>query len=250
MQQKVRLDRLLVERGLVESRERAAALVMAGSVDVDGQRVDKPGRAVPSDASIRLRADPFPYVGRGGVKLAAALDHFEISASGRTVLDVGASTGGFTDCMLQRGAALVFAVDVGYGQLDMRLRRNPRVRVLERRNIRYMRPADLDPRPDLAAIDVSFISLRIVLPVVATLLSPPREVLTLVKPQFEVGRKEVGKGGLVKDPALHQRVLNEIAALGAPIGLEVGAPFPSPIRGAKGNREFFLHFRQPTGGGL
>jgi len=241
---KERLDRLLVLRGLAETRERARALIMAGAVEVEGKPADKPGRTYPLAASITVREDPNPYVSRGGLKLEGALEHFRVDVMGRVAVDVGSSTGGFTDCLLQRGALQVYAVDVGYGQLHYRLRRDPRVRIMERVNIRYLDPNRLDPVPDLATVDVSFISLRIVLPVVERLLGPPKEILALVKPQFEVGPKEVGKGGVVRDPRLHQRVLEEISGVGRELGLGVAAPFASPILGAKGNQEFFLHFRE------
>jgi 23S rRNA (cytidine1920-2'-O)/16S rRNA (cytidine1409-2'-O)-methyltransferase len=239
---KERLDRMVVERGLADSRERAHALILAGAVKVDGVRADKAGKLVSVDAEIRLSAAPMPYVSRGGLKLEAALDQFCVQVEGRVALDVGASTGGFTDCLLQRGARRVVAVDVGYGQLDLRIRQDPRVVVMERCNVRYLEPADLPERPDLSTIDVSFISLRIVLPVVAKLLVDLPEILALVKPQFEVGRGEVGKGGVVRDPALHRRVLDDVAQVGVSLGLKASAPFPSPILGPKGNQEFFLHF--------
>ncbi len=239
---KERLDRILLERGLVDSRERAQALILAGAVEVDGALADKAGKLVAMDARIRLTAVPMPYVSRGGLKLDAALNHFRVQVVGRIALDVGASTGGFTDCLLQRGARRVLAVDVGYGQLDLRIRKDPRVVVMERCNVRYLEPEALPERPDLCTIDVSFISLRIVLPAVVRLLADPREVLALVKPQFEVGKGQVGKGGVVRDPVLHQRVLEQVAQAGVSLGLRVSAPFPSPILGPKGNREFFLHF--------
>lgn len=240
---KERLDRLLVSHGFVETREKARALVMAGAVEVDGRPAHKPGKAYRWDVSIVIREDPNPYVGRGGLKLEAALDHFGVDVRGRVAVDVGSSTGGFTDCLLQRGALKVFAVDVGYGQLHYRLRSDPRVRIMERVNIRHLEPDRLDPAPDLATVDVSFISLRIVLPAVERLLCSPKEILALVKPQFEVGPREVGKGGIVRDPRLHSRVLEEISEVGRGLGLRVAPPFASPIVGAKGNLEFFLHLR-------
>jgi 23S rRNA (cytidine1920-2'-O)/16S rRNA (cytidine1409-2'-O)-methyltransferase len=241
-QKKERLDRLLVSRGLAETRERAQAMIMSGSVEVNGVRADKAGKVFRDDATIRILEPPSPYVSRGGLKLEAALDHFQIQVSGRIALDVGSSTGGFTDCLLQRGVARLFAVDVGYGQLHLKIRNDPRVVPLERRNVRYLEATALDATPDLATIDVSFISLRLVLPVVVRLLGGRKEMLTLVKPQFEVGKAEVGKGGLVRDTVLHRRVLNEIGQLGKSLGLHVQAPFASPLKGAKGNQEYFLHF--------
>jgi 23S rRNA (cytidine1920-2'-O)/16S rRNA (cytidine1409-2'-O)-methyltransferase len=241
-QRKERLDRLLVSRGLAESRECAQGMILAGSVEVDGVCVDKAGKTFSRNASIRVLHLPLPYVSRGGLKLEAALDHYQIQITGRVALDVGASTGGFTDCLLQRGVARVFAVDVGYGQLAMKIRNDPRVRPLERRNIRYLKGEDLDAIPDLATIDVSFISLRLVLPVVIRIIGGKNDIITLVKPQFEVGKDKVGKGGLVKDLALHDRVLEEISGLGESLGLRTKAPFPSPVKGTKGNQEYFLHF--------
>ncbi len=231
---------LLAERGLAESRERARALILAGRVQVDGQRAEKPGAAVPAGARVAVSA-PFPFVSRGGVKLRAALEAFGVCPAGRVALDVGASTGGFTDCLLQAGAARVYAVDVGFGQLDARLRSDPRVVVLERTNIRHLRREALTPPPNLATIDVSFISLSLVLPVVAGLLDSPREVIALVKPQFEVGKGEVGKGGVVRDPAKHRAVLLRVGAIARVAGFEPRAVIPSPLLGPKGNREFLVH---------
>jgi 23S rRNA (cytidine1920-2'-O)/16S rRNA (cytidine1409-2'-O)-methyltransferase len=237
---RVRLDQALVAQGLVPSRQRAQAMVRAGLVRVAGTVADRPDQMVDPSVSIGLEHAK-AYVSRGGDKLAAALDAFEIDPSGRVCLDVGASTGGFTDILLQRGAARVIAVDVGYGQLAWSLRQDPRVTVLERVNIRHL---DRLPVPaDLAVIDVSFISLRLVLPRVRELLSPPGEVVMLVKPQFEVGKGAVGKGGVVRDPEQHRRVLSELRQFAEQTGYEVAAEIPSPILGAKGNREFLLHLR-------
>jgi 23S rRNA (cytidine1920-2'-O)/16S rRNA (cytidine1409-2'-O)-methyltransferase len=241
-QRKERLDTLLVSRGLAPSREKARALILARSVRVNGVVADKAGRLFPSDADIRLVRPLSPYVSRGGLKLEAALDAFRVDVAGRVALDVGASTGGFTDCLLKRGARRVIAVDVGYGQLHPKLRADPRVVVMERCNARYLRKIDLEDPPDLATIDVSFISLRIILPAVVDLLLDPKEVISLVKPQFEVGRSQVGKGGVVRDRALHEKVLLEISALGRGLGLQVSSPFPSPVLGPKGNQEYFLRF--------
>jgi len=235
-----RLDQALVERGLVSSRERAQALVRAGLVRVAGSLTDRPDQVVAADQAIEV-AGATEYVSRGGVKLAAALDAFGIDPRGRHGLDVGASTGGFTDVLLQRGAERVIAVDVGYGQLAWRLRQDPRVIVMERVNIRHL---DQLPQPaDLAVIDVSFISLRLVLPRVRELLRPPGEVVALVKPQFEVGKGAVGKGGVVRDPAQHDQVLDDLRRFAGEIGYEVAGQIPSPVLGAKGNREFLLYLR-------
>jgi 23S rRNA (cytidine1920-2'-O)/16S rRNA (cytidine1409-2'-O)-methyltransferase len=245
---KERLDRLLVARGLAESRERAQAMILAGVVEVNGVRGGKSGTLVSHDSLVKVVACVIPFVSRGGLKLEAALDHFRIPISGRVAMDVGASTGGFTDCLLQRGVPRVYALDVGYGQLHLRIRRDPRVVVMERCNVRYLQPGDLQERPQLATIDVSFISLRIVLPAVNRLLAPVSDILALVKPQFEVGKGEVGKGGVVRDATLHRRVLEEITSVGESMGLGVSSPFPSPIRGPKGNQEFFLHLRSSPSG--
>ena len=238
---RVRLDQALVAQGLVASRQRAQAMVRAGLVRVAGAVADRPDQLVHPDVSLDLDRVK-TYVSRGGDKLAAALDAFGIDPAGRVVLDVGASTGGFTDLLLQRGAAQVIAVDVGYGQLAWSLRQDPRVTVLERVNIRHL---DALPVPaNLAVIDVSFISLRLVLPRVRELLSPPGEIVALVKPQFEVGKGAVGKGGVVRDPEQHRRVLDELRDFVEQGGYEVAGEIPSPILGAKGNREFLLHLRR------
>jgi 23S rRNA (cytidine1920-2'-O)/16S rRNA (cytidine1409-2'-O)-methyltransferase len=238
---RVRLDQALVAQGLVPSRQRAQAMVRAGLVRVAGAVADRPDQMVDPGVSIGLDGAK-AYVSRGGEKLAAALDAFGIDPAGRVCVDVGASTGGFTDILLQRGAAGVIAVDVGYGQLAWSLRQDPRVTVLERVNIRHL---DRLPVPaDLAVIDVSFISLRLVLPRVRELLSPPGEVVALVKPQFEVGKGAVGKGGVVRDPDQHRRVLRELRQFADETGYTVAAEIASPILGAKGNREFLLHLRR------
>ena len=239
----VRLDRLMVDRGLTATRERARALILAGVVTVDGERVTKAGTAVDAGAAVTLAAPEHPYVGRGGLKLAWALDQFRIDVAGREALDIGASTGGFTDVLLQRGAARVVALDVGHGQLDWRLRNDPRVVVLEGRNARTLERADLPAGAGVVTIDVSFISLRMILPRVPPVLADPADVVALVKPQFEAGRREVGRGGLVKDPAIHARVLGEVAAAAASCGLARVAMTRSPITGASGNQEFLLHFQ-------
>ena len=238
--QRRRLDQALVERGLVTSRERAQAMVRAGLVRVAGAPTEWPDQLVAADQPIEITGAR-DYVSRGGEKLAAALDAFAVDPRDRTCLDVGASTGGFTDVLLQRGAERVIAVDVGYGQLAWSLRQDPRVTVMERVNIRHLEQL---PQPaDLAVIDVSFISLRLVLPRVRELLRPPGDVVALVKPQFEVGKGAVGKGGVVRDPAQHDQVLNELRRFAAEIGYQVAGQIPSPVLGTKGNREFLLYLK-------
>lgn len=239
---KIRLDQLLVEKSLAPSRERARALILAAQVRVDGRVVSKAGAQVGRDADVTLVAPDHPFVGRGGLKLAHALDEFAIDAAGRHALDIGASTGGFTDALLQRGAARVVALDVGHGQLDWRLRGDPRVTVLEGVNARYVTPADVPGPFDIVCIDVSFISLRQILPVVPPLLRPGADVIALVKPQFEAGRAEV-RNGVIRDEAVRARVLDEIRAAAAAVGLTTAAVTPSPITGQKGNVEFLLHLR-------
>jgi len=237
---KVRIDCLLVERGLATSRERARRLVMAGGVLVGERPVTKPGAEVPEDAPVRVRGEEAPFVSRGGEKLAGALDAFGIDVAGRTALDVGASTGGFADCLLQRGARRVIAVDVGYGQLAWRLRQNARVFVLERTNVRTLAPEMLPETPELATIDVSFISLTLVLPPVAAVLPAGATVLALVKPQFEVGRGRVGKGGVVRDPAARAAAVARVRAAAEALGFTLRGEAESVLPGPKGNREVFL----------
>jgi len=239
---KRRLDLLLVERGLAPSREKARTAILAGDVLVGNERVLRPAAIVAEDGRIEL-VRPARYVGRGGEKLEHALRAFTLDVRGLVALDVGASTGGFTDCLLQHGAARVYAVDVGYGQLDYRLRQDPRVVVLERTNIREL--TSLPEAPDLAAIDVSFIGLEKVLPSVVRLLAPGGRVLALVKPQFQARRREVGKGGVVKDPLVHAAVLGRIVAWAAEQGLRFGGLTISPLRGPAGNKEFFVLWRTP-----
>ena len=243
---KSRLDLVLVERGLSASRERARAMILAGQVRVNGQVVSKAGHPVTPDAEIALIEPDHPYVGRGGVKLAHALEAFGIDPRGRVALDVGASTGGFTDVLLRRGAARVVALDVGHGQLDWTLRNDPRVLVIERVNARTLAADQLPPDArafGIITIDVSFIAVRHVLPAVAPLLRPDGDAVVLVKPQFEAGRDEVGKGGLVHDAAVHARVIEEVTAAADALGLTRAAVAESPITGTEGNREFFLHLR-------
>jgi 23S rRNA (cytidine1920-2'-O)/16S rRNA (cytidine1409-2'-O)-methyltransferase len=243
---RVRLDVLLVERGLAPSRERARALVLAGLVRVGGRAVTKAGAPVGADAQIEVAGADHPFVSRGGLKLAAALDAFAVDVAGRVALDIGASTGGFTDVLLQRGVSRVVALDVGHGQLDWKLRNDPRVVVIERVNARSLTPEQLpaDARSfGVITIDVSFISLRRILPVVPALLAPGGDVIALVKPQFEAGRREVGKGGIVRDPAVHARVLEEVTSAADALGLTRSGDLESPVTGMEGNREFLLHLR-------
>lgn len=240
---KIRLDRLLVERGLAPSREKAQALILGGQILVNEQKIDKAGAAVDSACSLRLLGETLPYVGRGGVKLAAALDAFHIDVTGRVCLDVGASTGGFTDCMLQRGAVRVYAVDVGVNQLDWKLRQNPRVVVREKLNARYLEPAHIGEPVDFVTVDVSFISATLILPRLLAVMRRPARAVVLVKPQFEVGHGQVGKGGIVRDPALHQAAIDRVTAAALAAGFRDPRHIPSPITGADGNQEFLLHMR-------
>jgi 23S rRNA (cytidine1920-2'-O)/16S rRNA (cytidine1409-2'-O)-methyltransferase len=255
--QRTRVDLLLCERGLVPSRERARALILAGRVLVREQKVDKPGTAVAADAPVRLLGEEQPYVSRGGVKLAAALEHWRIEVSGRGCLDVGASTGGFTDCLLQHGAAHVTAVDTGFGQIAMKLRNDPRVRLLERTNARFLEPGSLasgplaagegTPQLTLLAMDVSFISATLVLGAVLAAAPSLTEAVILVKPQFEAGREHVGKGGIVRDPEAHQLAIDRVADCVRSLGWAVVETIPSPITGVEGNREFLLYAKQASG---
>lgn len=244
---KSRLDVVLVERGLVPSRERARAVILAGLVTVDGQPVSKAGAPVSADAAIVVSGPDHPYVGRGGIKLAHALEVFGVSVSGRRALDIGASTGGFTDVLLQRGARDVVALDVGHNQLAWKLRSDPRVHVREGVNARALVPGDLTHPIDVVTIDVSFISLRHILPQVPPLLASGADVIALVKPQFEAGREEVGKGGLVTDPAVHAAVLSRVKSNADELGLEQVHACESPITGATGNHEFLVHWRLRAG---
>jgi len=223
-------------------------MILAGLVEVDGRRADKAGSAVAEDADITVAGPEHPYVSRGGVKLAAALDAFAIDPSGVVCLDVGASTGGFTDCLLQRGASRVYAIDVGYGQLDAKLRADPRVVLREKVNARFLSREHVPESVALAALDLSFISVRLVLPAVLALLAPGARVVVLVKPQFEAGRSEVGKGGIVRSEETRRRVVAGIESLGRELGLAVEGTIPSPIAGAHGNREFLLVFRVNSAG--
>lgn len=237
---KVRLDMLVIDRGLVSSREKGRALIMAGQVVVDDHVADKAGQQVRVDADIRIKGEPLRYVSRGGLKLEKALDQFKVDVAGLTVIDVGASTGGFTDCLLQRGALRVFAVDVGYGQLAWQLRTDPRVISFEKTNIRHLTPDRLPDIADMAVIDASFISLAKVIPPVLLLIKDGSTIVALIKPQFEVGRGEVGKGGVVRDEKKHMQVTMSISTLAAELGLEVMGVTESPVLGPKGNREFLI----------
>ncbi len=240
---KERADRLLVERGLVGSRERAKALIMSGEVVAGDHKVDKPGQLIDTGLEIRIKND-IPFVSRGGLKLQKALDFFAIDVAGAIALDVGASTGGFTDCLLQRGASRVFAVDVGYGQLAWELRQDQRVLCLEKTNIRYLEPEQLPGIPDIAVIDASFISLDKVLPNTLRLVRSHGSVVALIKPQFEVGKGEVGKGGVVRDPEKHTAVIDSVCSLAESLNLQVVGVTESPISGPKGNKEFLVYLQK------
>ncbi len=244
--EKERLDKILLDRGIVETRERGRALIMAGQVVVNDHAVDKAGERVPLDSEIRLKGDPIPFVSRGGLKLQKALDEFCVDVTDLIALDSGASTGGFTDCLLQRGARKVFAVDVGYGQLAWKLRQDERVVNMEKTNIRYLQPDLLDEVPDIAVIDVSFISLDKVLPSIVRLIREGGVILALIKPQFEVGRGHVGKGGVVRDASKHQEVIDAVQLLAKNMSLEVKGTIESPILGPKGNREFLICLKKST----
>jgi 23S rRNA (cytidine1920-2'-O)/16S rRNA (cytidine1409-2'-O)-methyltransferase len=240
---KMRLDVLLVERGIAPSRERARALILAGRVLVREQKVDKAGVTVAEDAAIRLLGEDMPYVSRGGLKLEAALEHWKIAVDGRACVDVGTSTGGFTDCLLQRGAAQVTAIDTGFGQIAAKLRSDPRVRLMERTNARLLQPGSLNREPDLTLLvmDVSFISATLVLPAVVAAAETLEEAVVLVKPQFEAGRVHVGKGGIVRDPAAHALAVGKVADCVHAMGWVVVGTIPSPITGMEGNQEFLLY---------
>jgi len=237
---KTRLDACVVDRGMAPTRTRAKALIMAGRILVDGQPMSKPGTLVANESQVTLKGEDIPYVSRGGLKLEAALKGFSISVAGKVCLDVGASTGGFTDCLLQHGAKHVFAVDVGYGQLAWSLRQDARVTSIERTNIRQMSEGALPFPADLATVDTSFISLRIVVPAMLKWLAPASPIIALIKPQFEVGRENVGKGGVVRDPDLHADVIASLKSFFGGIGLIWRGVIPSPILGPKGNREFLV----------
>ncbi len=238
---KMRLDRLLMKRGFAESREKAQALIFAGQVLVQEQKIDKAGALVPQDAEIRILGEVLPYVSRGGLKLERALEEFRVSIPGKTALDIGASTGGFTDCLLQHGCTKVYAVDVGYGQIAWKLRQDPRVVVIERTNIRAMELSVIPELVDMAVVDVSFISLEKVIPAVLKFLKPETEIIALIKPQFEVGKDAVGKGGIVRDEAARSAAVERVAGFVRGLGLEVKGIIPSPITGQDGNIEYLIY---------
>lgn len=240
---KERIDVLLVEQGYYESREKAKAALMAGLVIVDGERIEKSGTKVPRAAAITVKGAPHPYVSRGGLKLEKAIREFQLSLDGVVMLDIGASTGGFTDCALQNGASYVYAIDVGYNQLDWSLRQDERVHVMERTNFRYTVPSDLvGPPPTFATIDVSFISLKLILPPLGTLLSEGAQIVALIKPQFEAGREKVGKSGVVRDSKVHKDVLKTVLSFAAEQGFALQGVTFSPITGGEGNIEFLAHW--------
>lgn len=241
---KKRLDLLLVERGLAETRTKAQAVILAGEILVNQQKITKAGALVPADAAIVKIGDAQPYASRAGLKLESALDDFGVNPDGRACLDVGSSTGGFTDCLLQRGAARVYAVDVNTAQLDWKLQRDPRV-VKIQKNARELLATDLPEPAGIVTVDLSFISTAKVLPAIVPLARPGADFLILVKPQFELERRDIGKGGIVRDPALHQRAVERVGQAAAALGLRIVASQPSRLPGAEGNQEFFLHARRP-----
>ncbi len=244
---KVRLDKLLVEKNLAPTRQKAQALILAGLVQVGPHRVDKPGTSVPDDQPITIKGNDCPFVSRGGLKLAKGIEHFSITPDSLICADIGASTGGFTDCLLQNGAKKVYAVDVGYGQLDWKLRQDDRVVVKERTNARHLTPADLEEPIHLAVIDAAFISLKILIPPLLPLFARQIAILALIKPQFEVGKGKVGKGGVVKDPDLHNQVIKDILTFTAELNLTSMGTTESPILGPKGNKEFLVYLKGEQG---
>lgn len=241
---KKRLDMLMMERALAPSREKAKAYIMAGDVYVDGQKEDKAGTMFPETVKIEVRGNTLPYVSRGGLKLEKAMKNFDVTLKDKVCMDVGASTGGFTDCMLQNGAVKVYSIDVGYGQLDWKLRNDPRVVCMEKTNIRYVVPEDLEGPADFSSIDVSFISLTKVLLPVRNLLTEEGEIVCLIKPQFEAGREKVGKKGVVRDPAVHQEVIEKVRDYAMSISMEPCHLSFSPIKGPEGNIEYLLHLKK------
>ena len=245
---KERLDVLLVKRNLAESREKAKAVIMSGIVYVDGQKEDKAGASFEDSVNIEVRGNTLPYVGRGGLKLEKAVKSFHISLEGKVCMDVGASTGGFTDCMLQNGAVKVYAIDVGHGQLDWKLRNDPRVVCMEKTNIRYVTPEDIEDKPDFSSIDVSFISLTKVLPPVYKLLREQGQIVCLIKPQFEAGREKVGKKGVVRDPEVHREVIKKITDFASETGFALRNLEYSPIKGPEGNIEYLLYLQKKQEG--
>ncbi len=250
MKVKKRLDVLLTEQGYADSRSKAQAIIMSGLVYVDGQKAAKPGVSYPETAELEVRGAVCPYVSRGGLKLEKALRDFGVDPHGYVCSDSGASTGGFTDCLLQQGAKKVFAIDVGYGQLDWKIRSDERVVVMERTNIRYVTPEQLGEPLDLSVVDVSFISLKIVLPAIKNLLKPTGQVLCLIKPQFEAGKEKVGKKGVVRDPATHKEVLDQFVALAGALDFRILGLTYSPVKGPEGNIEFLAHLSLDAGEGI
>lgn len=250
MKNKKRLDVLLTEQGFCDSRAKAQAIIMSGLVYVDGQKADKPGVSYDENVSLEVRGETCPYVSRGGLKLEKALRSFGIRPEGYVCSDSGASTGGFTDCLLQQGAKKVFAIDVGYGQLDWKIRSDDRVVVMERTNIRYVTPEQLGEKLDLSVVDVSFISLKIVLPVIKTLLKPTGQVVCLIKPQFEAGKEKVGKKGVVRDPETHREVLDQFVRLAGALNFQILGLTFSPVKGPEGNIEFLAHLSLTQEGGI
>ena len=246
---KERLDVMMVQRGLAPSREKAKAIIMAGEVLVDGQREDKPGTAFAETVEITVKGNPLPYVSRGGLKLEKAVSQFELNLEGRICMDVGSSTGGFTDCMLQNGAVKVYSVDVGHGQLAWKLRNDSRVVCMERTNIRYVTPENIQEPPSFVSIDVSFISLTKVLPAVRALMEEDGEIVCLIKPQFEAGREKVGKKGVVRDPAVHREVILRVASFALSIGFALLHLEFSPVKGPEGNIEYLLHLQKMSEAG-
>lgn len=250
MKNKMRLDLLLVEQGLADTRTKAQALIMSGLVYVNGQKADKPGMSFEDTSDVEVRGNVCPYVSRGGLKLEKALRDFDLDPTGFVCSDSGASTGGFTDCLLKHGAKKVFAIDVGYGQLAWEIRSDPRVVTMERTNIRYVTPEDLGEALDLSVIDVSFISLKIVLPAIRELLKPAGQVLCLIKPQFEAGKEKVGKKGVVRDPAVHKEVLDAFVELAYGLGFTILGLTFSPVKGPEGNIEFLGHLTRCDAPGI
>ncbi|ABR48662.1 hemolysin A [Alkaliphilus metalliredigens QYMF] len=250
MGKKVRIDLRLVEEGYFDSRERAKSSIMAGVVLVDQQVIDKPGTKVDEDLPIKIKGNPIPYVSRGGLKLQKAMEEFQLNLQNKVCMDIGASTGGFTDCMLQKGAKKVYAIDVGYGQLDWKLRQDERVISMERTNIRYVTPTDITEEPDFASVDVSFISLRLVLPVIKNLLCSNGEIIALIKPQFEAGREKVGKKGVVRDIQVHEEVVKEIYDFAKEHELYTHGLSYSPIKGPEGNIEYLIYLKTNSEGSI
>ncbi|MFA9555987.1 TlyA family RNA methyltransferase [Evansella sp. AB-rgal1] len=249
MDKKQRIDVLLVDKGLIDTREKAKRSIMAGIVYADGERIDKPGTKVKETSYLEVKGPTIPYVSRGGLKLEKAIEAFDIDLQDKIVIDIGASTGGFTDCALQNGAKLVYAVDVGYNQLAWKLRQDERVVVMERTNFRYVTPENFQiGSPEFATIDVSFISLKLILPVLKNILTPCGHVSALIKPQFEAGREQVGKKGIVRDPKIHEQVLKTIVSFATNCGFSVKGLVPSPIRGGEGNIEFLIYLSTELNG--